>query len=70
MTKPPSIKRVDRTLQIVPQGYWTFWIVIMLLSGIAGFVRALQERAIIWGVVSLAYGVAWAVVYWRIKHAK
>jgi hypothetical protein len=73
MTKLPPSQSVDKTPRIVPKGYWTFWFILSLLGGIGGAVTAIlseKERGIIYGVISLVWGVAWSVVYWRIKHGK
>ena len=75
MTKSPSQsnKLVARRSQIVPKGYWTFWFVMSLLCAIGAGVMAFlwwPDRTFIAGVLALVSGVAWAVVYWRVRHAK
>jgi len=73
MTELPSSHSIDKTPRIVPKGYWTFWFIFSLLGGIGGAVTALffdKERGIIIGLISLAWGVAWSLVYWRIKQGK
>jgi hypothetical protein len=69
----PSNHSVDRKLQIVPKSYWTFWMFLWLLGGVGSLVSALlsgEKRGVIFGVISLIHGVAWSIVYWRIKHEK
>jgi hypothetical protein len=68
--KQSSNQSIDGPPQIVPKGYWTFWFILSLLGGMGGAVTALLERNVILGVISLAWGVAWSIVYWRIKRGK
>jgi hypothetical protein len=68
--KQPSNQSIDGTSQIVPKDYWTFWFILSLLGGIGGAVTALLQRNVVLGAISLVWGVAWSVVYWRIKHRK
>ena len=56
--------------EIVPRGYWKFWLVLSLASGSAGVVAAFLERNVIFAVISFVWGVAWSVVYWRITNGK
>ena len=74
MTKSPSNKLVDHAPQIVPKGYWTFWFVLSLIGVIVGIVATFlwrQERGgVIFGMTSTVVSVAWAVIYWRVRHAK
>ena len=54
--------------QIVPNGYWTFWCVVSVLGGIGGIVTAVTAEMKydgLIGVLSFAWSIAWAVVYWR-----
>jgi len=70
MTELPSNHSIDKTPRIVPKCYWTFWFILSLLGGIGGAVAAFLSGKVIIGVISLAWGAAWSVVYWRIKHGK
>ena len=59
--------------QIVPKGYWTFWMVVSLIGGIGGFVSSIlsgHKVDVLIGVICLLYSIAWSVYYWRIKYAK
>ena len=70
MIHKQSHRSPDRAPQIVPNGYWTFWCVLSLLGGIAGIVTTVtseMEHDGIIGVLSFAWSIAWAVVYWRIR---
>ena len=70
MIHKQSHRSPDRAPQIVPNGYWTFWCVLSLLGSIAGIVTAVtseMEHDGIIGVLSFAWSIAWAVVYWRIR---
>jgi hypothetical protein len=58
-----------RTPQIVPRGYWTFWCVFSVLGGVGGIVMAFvseTEHKVVFVTISVAWSLAWAVVYWRI----
>jgi len=68
----PQPHNARRAPQIVPKGYWTFWCVLSIWGGIVGIVTAVSGEMKydgIIGVLSAAWSISWAVVYWRIKHA-
>jgi hypothetical protein len=70
MKNPQSHQSSDRALQIVTKGYWTFWCVLSILGGIGGVVTAVAAEMKydgVIGVLSCAWSIAWAVVYWRIR---
>jgi hypothetical protein len=72
MSKSPQHHSVNQKPQIVPKGYWTFWCALSVLGGIGGLVAAAlseEKHAVARGMVSFIWAFAWAVTYWRFRHA-